>query len=61
MRAGRSQSIHLTPKAIALREAATAAARAQNEVALAGLSTEERGLCIDLMRRVIAPMQADER
>lgn len=58
---GRSQSIHLTPKAIALREAATAAARAQNEVALAGLSTEERGLFIDLMRRVIASMQADER
>ena len=58
---GRSQSIHLTPKAIALREAATAAARAQNEVALAELSTEERGLFIDLMRRVIASMQADER
>lgn len=58
---GRSQSIHLTPKAIALREAATAAARAQNEVALAGLSTEERGLFLDLMRRVIASMQADER
>ncbi len=56
---GRSQSIHLTAKALALREAATAAARAQNEVALAGLAPEERRAFLDLMRRVIASMQGE--
>lgn len=55
---GRSQSIHLTPKAIALREAAMAAAMAQNEVALADLTPDERRAFLDLMRRVIASMQA---
>ena len=54
---GRSQSIHLTAKAVGLREPATQAARAQNEAALADLSEDERMLFLDLMRRAIASMQ----
>jgi DNA-binding MarR family transcriptional regulator len=50
---GRSQSIHLTPKAVALCEPATSAARAVNGVALGDLSEEERLLFLDLTRRVI--------
>jgi DNA-binding MarR family transcriptional regulator len=50
---GRSQSIHLTPKAVALREPATAAARAVNGVALGYLSEEERTAFLDLTWRVI--------
>lgn len=55
---GRSQSVHLTAKAIALREPATTAARAQNEAALGGFSEEERRTFLDLMRRAIAAMRA---
>ncbi|BAB51649.1 MarR family winged helix-turn-helix transcriptional regulator [Mesorhizobium japonicum] len=55
---GRSQSIHLTAKAVGLREPATRAARAQNEVALTGFSEDERLVFLDLMRRAIASMQA---
>lgn len=54
---GRSQSIHLTERARALRAPATAAAAAQNELALAGLGAAERQQFLDLMRRVIAAMQ----
>jgi DNA-binding MarR family transcriptional regulator len=50
---GRSQSIHLTPKAVALREPATDAARAVNGVALGGLNEDERTVFLDLARRVI--------
>jgi DNA-binding MarR family transcriptional regulator len=50
---GRSQSIHLTPKAVALRDPATSAARAVNGVALGDLSEEERLVFLDLTRRVI--------
>jgi DNA-binding MarR family transcriptional regulator len=50
---GRSQSIHLTPKAVALRGPATDAARAVNGEALGGLSEEERRTFLDLTRRVI--------
>jgi DNA-binding MarR family transcriptional regulator len=50
---GRSQSIHLTPKAVSLRGPATDAARAVNGEALRGLSEEERLLFLDLTRRVI--------
>ena len=50
---GRSQSVHLTPKAVALREPATDAARAVNGVALGDLSEEERLVFLDLTRRVI--------
>ncbi|TIO06738.1 MarR family transcriptional regulator [Mesorhizobium sp.] len=56
---GRSQSIHLTAKATALREPATQAARSQNETALASFSEDERLVFLDLMRRAIASMQAD--
>jgi len=55
---GRAQSVHLTAKALALREPATAAARAQNEAALQDFSDEERRTFLDLMRRAIAAMQS---
>ncbi|HEY6632796.1 MAG TPA: MarR family transcriptional regulator [Rhizobiaceae bacterium] len=54
---GRSQSIHLTPKAAALREPATSAARAVNGVALGDLSEEERLVFLDLTRRVIGALK----
>jgi len=54
---GRSQSIYLTPKAAALREPATSAARAVNGVALGGLSEEERLVFLDLARRVIGALK----
>lgn len=50
---GRSQSIHLTPKAVALRGPATDAARAVNGEALGNLSEDERRTFLDLTRRVI--------
>jgi DNA-binding MarR family transcriptional regulator len=50
---GRSQSIHLTPKAVALREPATAAARSVNAVALEPLNEAERQAFLDLTWRVI--------
>ena len=53
---GRSQSVHLTPKAVALRGPATEAARAQNETALASFSEDERQTFLALMRRAIAAM-----
>ncbi|MEW9834088.1 MarR family winged helix-turn-helix transcriptional regulator [Mesorhizobium marinum] len=54
---GRSQSIHLTPKAVALREPATAAAGQVNAEALGGLTEEERLLFVDLARRVVASLK----
>ncbi len=56
---GRSQSVHLTPRAVELRDSATAAARAQNEAALAGFSVEERQTFLALMRRAIGAMHQD--
>jgi DNA-binding MarR family transcriptional regulator len=50
---GRSQSIHLTPKAVALREPATAAARSVNAAALGPLNEAERQAFLDLTWRVI--------
>ena len=50
---GRAQSVHLTEAARALLTPATAAARAQNDAALAGLSAEERAQFLALMARVI--------
>jgi DNA-binding MarR family transcriptional regulator len=50
---GRSQSIHLSPKAVALREPATAAARSVNAVALEPLNEAERQAFLDLTWRVI--------
>lgn len=54
---GRSQSIHLTKKAVALREAATSAARGVNAVALEPLSEAERQAFLDLTRRVIGALK----
>lgn len=56
---GRSQSIHLTPRAIALRDPATQAARAQNEEALADFTESERQAFVAMMRRAIAAMHRD--
>lgn len=56
---GRSQAIHLTPKAKALRDPAIVAARAQNEAALADFSEDERQAFLALMRRAIASMHKD--
>jgi DNA-binding MarR family transcriptional regulator len=52
----RSQTIHLTAKARALQEPATAAARTVNADALGNLSTEEQVTFLDLMRRAIASL-----
>jgi DNA-binding MarR family transcriptional regulator len=54
---GRSQSVHMTKKAISLREPATDVARAVNGVALGDLSEDERNLFLDLTRRVIESLQ----
>lgn len=50
---GRSQSIHLTPKAISLRQAAMDAAQSVNAIALSELEEEEKKLFLDLTHRVI--------
>jgi DNA-binding MarR family transcriptional regulator len=55
---GRSQSIRLTAKGAALREPAIAAAKAQNALALEGLSEAERSQFLAQMRQVIATMRA---
>ena len=52
----RSQTIHLTAKARALQEPATAAARTVNADALNDLSTEEQAAFLDMTRRVIASL-----
>lgn len=54
---GRSHSIHLTPKAIALRQPATDAARGVNAVALGGLSEAERLAFLDLTLRVVGSLK----
>lgn len=56
---GRAQCIHLTKKARALEAPATAAARAVNETALAGLSPADRGAFLEAMGRIIGALQAD--
>jgi DNA-binding MarR family transcriptional regulator len=54
---GRSQTIHITEKARALREPATLAARQVNGTALSGLSEGEKRLFLDLLRRVIVALK----
>jgi len=54
---GRSQTIHLTAEAKALREPATTAARQVNERALSNLDEDEKAVFLDLLRRVIATMK----
>lgn len=54
---GRSQSIHLTRKAIGLQEAATDGAKSVNATALGNLSEEERTLFLDLASRIISALK----
>lgn len=54
----RMKLIRMTPKARRIEADAIAAARAQNEVALADLTATEREQFLDMMRRVIFRMQA---
>ena len=56
---GRAQQVWLTPKARSLRDDALAAANAQNELALAGLSADERQLFIRLMTRTIDSLRSE--
>jgi DNA-binding MarR family transcriptional regulator len=56
----RAQSVHLTPKARELEAEATAAAMAQNNLALSDLSQEEQQLFLDLMQRAISAMKSEE-
>ncbi|MCB1411087.1 MAG: MarR family transcriptional regulator [Rhodobacteraceae bacterium] len=53
----RARVVEITPKARAMREAAIAAAKAQNEAALAGLTGAERDELLRLMRKVIGAMK----
>jgi DNA-binding MarR family transcriptional regulator len=55
---GRAQQVWLTRKAKALEEPATQAAWAQNAVALAGLTEQERAVFLDLMRKAIRTMRS---
>ncbi len=56
---GRAQCVHLTEKARALEAPATAAARAVNERALAGLPPADREAFLGTMRQVVGALQAD--
>lgn len=53
----RARLICLTESTKALQKPAKAAAMAQNQTALAGLSEAEQATLVDLMQRVIAAMQ----
>ena len=53
----RARVVEITPKARAMREAAIASAKAQNEAALAGLTGAERDELLRLMRKVIGAMK----
>lgn len=57
---GRAQQVWLTRKAKALQEPATAAAKAQNGVALSRLTERERDAFIGLMRKTIEAMQSEQ-
>ena len=54
----RSQTIHLTDKALALREPAISAAMDVNAAALADLSDDDRARFLAMMREVIAALSA---
>ena len=53
----RARVVEITPKARVMRDAAIAAAKAQNEAALAGLTGTERDELLRLMRKVIGAMK----
>lgn len=55
----RAQQIWLTTEAGSVRDAAYAAARAQNERALSDLSSDERVQFLDYMRRVVDAMRPE--
>lgn len=55
---GRAQQNWLAARAKELQEPATAAARAQNEVALSGLSDAERTVFVELTGRIIQAMKS---
>lgn len=55
----RSQQIWLTENGTSMRDAAYAAANAQNEAALAPLTHAEREQFLDLMRRIIGAAKSD--
>jgi DNA-binding MarR family transcriptional regulator len=54
----RSQTVHLTRRALALREPAMEAAKAVNAAALAGLSDDDREKFLATMRGTIAALSA---
>lgn len=54
----RSQTIHLTRKALALREPAISAAMDVNAAALADLSDDDRARFLAMMRQAIAALSA---
>ena len=54
----RSQTIHLTKKALALREPAISAAMDVNAAALADLSDDDRARFLAMMRQAIATLSA---
>lgn len=53
----RARLIFLTERARGMEEEAKAAARAQNQIAMAGIEGEDRARFLDLMRQVIANMK----
>ena len=55
----RARQIWLTTEARSVRDAAYTAARAQNERALSGLSSDERIQFLDYMRRVVDAMRPE--
>lgn len=54
----RAQQVWLTPKGRSLEQSAKVEAQAQNEMALSELSSREKAVFIDLMRRVIDTMRS---
>ncbi len=56
----RAQLVHLTPKARQLEIKATAAAMAQNKLALSELTPDEQQLFLDFMRRAIGAMKSGQ-
>lgn len=58
-RDARSQTVHLTPKAAAMREPAIAAASAVNATALDGFSEKEQAAFLTGIRRTIAALSDD--
>jgi MarR family transcriptional regulator for hemolysin len=58
---GRSTLVSLTPAAKEKLKAVQASGRAVNETAMAALTARERELYLELLRKVIASLEASER